>query len=455
MTDARVGERERSANEWYGAPQEGQVPARAETGGGAGARTSETALARWMRRVKRVLRDAAIGAAIIASVPLGLTFLPWQWSPLARPTMANTIDKVRLAERARPLAAAKDPSIDPLQAGFALATLQPEVRSAAFVFLPVPHRLERPWASAAMPRDLFPAAGSASSWNGPSNQTILKVVAKGVNARELAYLRMIAEAPVWPAFDLAARAPSVDVLGGRFQVPFPDRARADELPLWRFAATKELAYASVSRAAYYLAIGNRAEADAVLRRTIGFGFIFIDNATTVIDALIGKVMVDIGRAGLEDLYAATGDPRLANAQAAKDPGNLKPYQGRSVATGRELREFRLFNAVDHTLPRAVRLENLHMLARTVCTNPREMVFGPAADVRDAFARAARELARFPAERALLDLMLTDPSRPLPPLPSPYSMPSRLVFGTATIASLIFDNPRMSYCTRVLVGPWSY
>lgn len=104
----------------------------------------------------------------------------------------------------------------------------------------------------------------------------------------------------------------------------------------------------------------------------------------------------------------------------------------------------LAGASNASLSRAVRLQHLDALSQSVCTNPRELVFGPGRDVRDAYAKAGQDLARFPSERALLDLMLQTPSLPVQPIAQGGQV-ARLVVGTSTIASIIFDNPRMAYC----------
>src|SRR5450759_5940407 len=91
------------------------------------------------------------------------------------------------------------------------------------------------------------------------------------------------------------------------------------MPILRVAATKELAYAGVSRAAYYLALGQRAEAEAALKSIIGFGFAIIDNGTFAIDGLIGRVIVGIGRDALERFYTLTGNLRAAAVVAARIP----------------------------------------------------------------------------------------------------------------------------------------
>jgi len=475
MTDPRVAERaaERAAHAWFDAAREGQVPMRAAAAGdadafGAGpfapgpaavgsARSAgrrDSALARWRRRILRVLRDAAIAVAVVAAVPIGLTTLVSRMPPPGwyQPRFQATQQRVRGAELSRPLASAKDPSITPRRAGELLASLAAREDGrvhAAFPLRAPVERYARPWKDLAIPAGPG-GLHRSSGWNGPNPSTVIKAVPQGLSSQELAYLKVIASAPVWPAFDLVASAPTVDVVGGRFELPFSPEARSYAMPIWGFAASKELAYANVSRAAYYLAIGKPAEADAVLRRTISFGFVFIDNATNLIDALIGRVIVGIGRGGLQDLYTVTNDPRLASVVAAGREIRAPGSAPRNVLSLEEARQMHLAGADNAALTRAVRLQHLDALSQSVCTNPRELVFGPGRDVRDAYTKAGRDLARVPSERALLDLMQNTPSLPVGPS-APSGRVARLVVGASTIASIIFDNPRMAYCAATLAG----
>lgn len=473
MTDPRVAERaaERAAPAWSDAAREAQLPVPSAAAGEAHASgappaasgasgvgragsssTPDSAVSRWRRRVLRVLRDAAIAAAIVAAVPLGLTTVVSRMAPLGwyLPRFQESQRRVREAELSRPLASAKDPSVTARRAGDALAGLaaREDGRVVAAFPLRAVERYDRPWKSLALP-DGARAWMRSNSWNGPDPSRVIKAAPQSLSPQELAYLRVIATAPVWPAFDLVASAPAVDVIGGRFQLPFSPEARIYSMPIWSFAASKELAYANVSRAAYYLAIGKPAEADAVLRRTISFGFVFIDNATNLFDALLGRVIVNIGRGALQDFYTVTKDARLADVEAAgreiKAPASASP----KLSNVEEARQMHLAGAGNAALARAVRLQHLESLAQSVCTNPRELVLGPARDVRDVYAKAERDLARFPSERALLDLMLQTPSLPVEPSAQGGGV-ARLVVGASTIASIIFDNPRLAYCAATQV-----
>lgn len=437
------------------------MPVRAAAGGSA---TPERAdeprpAARWLRRIGRVLRDAVIAVAILAMVPIGLVSVTresfWQTSGYS-----NIRLKLIQGERSRPFAPSRDVAITPMQAGLALAALNPvrETTSpAAFPERPVGERARRPWDGVPLPADMFMTARPAGSWSGPNDQSILEASAKGLSTRELAYLKTVATAPLWAQYDLIARAPAVDIIGGRFQLPFPKDAWVAEMPILRFAATKELAYAGVSRAAYYLALGQRAEAEAALKSIIGFGFAIIDNGTFTIDGLIGRVIVGIGRDALQRFYMLTGDPRSAAVVAARVPpmgnGPVTPWSNAPKVD--LLRERLIKTAGNIAEPRTIRYEALNQLSLASCTNVRELVFGTGSDITQAYEAASRDLARFPSERATLDLMQQTAERPGTAainanIPT-GGVVARLLVGASTVAGTVLDNPRMPFCARVITG----
>ena len=456
MTESKVGERERPADEWFGAPREGQVPARAPLGGkAAAAGADETSTgSRWLRRIARVLRDAGIAVAIMAMVPIGVVSIAngtvWQFS------FSKTRVRLVQGEHSRPFALSKDAAIAPMQAGMALAALHPASPAASTVFpeRPIGERAVRPWKDVALSPDMFPTARH-NAWSGPASSAILEAASKRLSAKELAYLKMVATAPLWTQYDLIARAPAVDILGGRFVMPFPDDALIFQMPILRFAATKELAYAGVSRAAYHLAVGERAEAEAALRSIIGFGFAIIDNGTFVIDGLIGQVIVGIGRDALERFYTLTGDPRAAAVVAARVPSpGMTPGMPRSnTPTVEFVRERLLKMAGNSAEPRTIRYSALEALSLSSCTNVRELVFGTGSDIRQAYETAAQDLARYPSERAVLDLALHTIDRAgsagtIASSPG-GGVVARILVGASSVAGTVLDNPRMPFCTRAI------
>ena len=258
----------------------------------------------------------------------------------------------------------------------------------------------------------------------------------------LEFLRTLANAPVWKNFDMVARARSVDMLGGQFQVPFGPGAFAEYRPM-DFKEVHEVAAAAVSRAAYHVAIGQRDSAETILRTIVSFGFALVDNGTSSMEELMGLQFIDMGRVGLRQYYELTHDPRAAAlAPLPRSKGEQTAFNSPD-----EFRAAQLAKLGDPALHRGERFESLNLVAKASCTNVRELVAGPRSDVTSAIEKARRELARYPSERALIDLMeRTEAPEP----PTGFSNPiSDLAVSAATVAGTAFHNPRFAQCTRLL------
>jgi hypothetical protein len=339
-----------------------------------------------------------------------------------------------------------------MHAGLALNALQSSHRTSPG--FPVIRPAVRPvatWRTTPLASDLFPTA-RPDLYSGPSSRKILEVAARGLNARELAYLRMLATAPIWADFDVVARARTVDVIGGRYLTPFLQTARYEQFPLVQYRDIKDLAYAAVSRAAYHLAIGQVDSAEAVLRSVVSFGFALVDNGSTGMDALNGAIVVGIGRDALQRFYVIERDPRAAAPELSPP---RRDAAASASATGTlssaEIRRRLLGRVDDPALPLSERFAAVQRLPLLSCTNPRELFFGLRPDARTALDGAARAVARFPSERSFIDLE----TRPFAlPTPLPLSTPiGSAAVSMASIAGIVLDNPQLAQCTALLVGRW--
>jgi hypothetical protein len=290
-------------------------------------------------------------------------------------------------------------------------------------------------------------------YSGPSSGSVLEAAAKGFNPREMEYLRALATAPVWREFDLVAHARAVDVIGGQFRTPFGAEARPEQRPMPSFKDSKELAYAAVARAAYYMAIGQPDTAETVLRSIVSYGFALIDNGTSELEELMGAVIVGIGRDALRRFYYIRHDvrgsyPALMLPEAVFDVSTLP---ARKPMTAHEARRALLLRIEDPAVPLGARFAGLRSLYATSCTNVPELLLGPRADVQAVLQRARNTVARYPSEQALLDLqtrMLT----PTSDAPSPNPIQS-LAVSSATVAGVVLHNPRLASCTRILTWGW--
>lgn len=400
-----------------------------------------------MRTALRFVRDAAIGLAILTAVPIAIVAV----ASNERFTVGETMrERLAGADRLRQFMPTKDPTITPLQAGLAYRALQSAKSTDEFPLREAAPSGEKVWLAAP------PAAGLFADLRPPQSDApmVLKMVsraARGVSAEELAYLRTVAESPVWRDVERVASATSIDLIGGQFALPFRANAFSPAMPIERFSDSKALAHAGVSRAAYYLAIGQPLKAEAALRTIVGYGFAMIDNGSNTLQVLIGRVITDIGRDGLHQLYVATGQDAMAASVAPpeKTGRSYQPMNTPRLPFG-QWQQRMLDQSRDATLPIGVRYESLGQLAFGTCSSMRGMLAGPSDDVRQAFADARTTIARFPSEQAYLDLLLDAPNRVPQQFYESRSLSTRLLIGAATVSSTVLQNPRIATCSRLMM-----
>ncbi len=446
---------------WARAEAGAGVPAAAPSPGLAGALPGrEDAVGErraWWRTGLRVLRDGAIGLLMLAAVPfavVGFDDVPvWNRSIL--------VQQLADAERLRVLLSPRDPSVTPGQAGYVLHRMQapretqgglqrrePRPWDAAFPVHVVARRAAHPW-ELQDESDALRGNARVPAFESRASSRLLDAAAGKFSDEQLRYLRAVAASPVWADFDLVSRAPRVDVLGGRYVLPFREDAFAPYLPSVRYADSKALAFAGVSRAAYHLAVGEPERAEAALKAVVGFGFMLIDNGTTAVDALVGRVITDIGRDGLHQLYTVTGDARgrgLAEPLPKSRRGTTVP-QG-AVVDGDAVRRQVLVDVRNERLPRTLRYESLQLLAFGTCGTVRGMVLGASEEERTAFAHARTGIASLPSEQAYLTLIEESMDRVPADAPGAgMSAPKRLALGAAAVVGTVLQNPRILACTR--------
>jgi hypothetical protein len=361
--------------------------------------------------------------------------------------------KLALSDASRSLMLPKDPSITPMQAGLAFNALQPKREPGPFPVIELASRPKHSWEAVPITADMFVNGKMTFGFDGPSSTTILERVRKGFTPQEAAYLRTLATAPVWREFDMVARAPAIDIMGGWLKVPFPGNVAADQMPIPSYKATKELAYASVARAAYHLSIGQRDSAETVLRSVISFGYAMVDNGHTVMDELIGNIIAAIGRDALVRFYVITHDPR-STVPAFAPPGKIAG--GRSARLPLDdMRRVLIAETGNPNEHLGMRFESLRLLSAAACTNVKELMFGNGSDVTSAIAGARTNLARYPSERALIDRLAQLPQPNLDQIK--YSPLQLLAVSSATVAGTVLRNPRLAACTRIVTsyygGPW--
>jgi hypothetical protein len=305
------------------------------------------------------------------------------------------------AEALRRYQLPQDPAITPADAGAALQNL-------AFVGgAPGPEPMERP-PETTYEEPWFP---DPDYFPDPFSETVAAdLLSRPVSefaAEEQAALRQAAEHPAQTEFELLARAQLVDVVSGRWTLPFPDSTTFQDL--WpRFPELRTAGLARVAKAAVEVSDGQLEEAEATLRELISTGILLIDQGPTLLDNLVGVILANMGGDALEAYYRRTGQLVLADeldwartaalGAAQKARAGLIPEDIHSLLQG-------IPDLVEaEGALRGLRWEyfaTFNTLAP--CINLHKMVFGPDATYDEWRERVRDTLVRGDGERALFDL----------------------------------------------------
>ena len=321
---------------------------------------------------------------------------------IAVPSFLSVQEMAGGAEALRRYRIERDPSVTPGDAGAALQNL-------AFVGGPA---TPEPWERA-------PTTSFAEGWfpdpdffPDPFSETVAAdLLARPLSEfddEEQTALRQAAEHAAHSEFDILARAELVDVVSGRWVLPFPDSMTFQDLPWPRFPAFRTAGLAKVAKASVELSSGRTEAAETTLRELVSTGFLLIDQGPTLIDNLMGVVLANMGGDALEAYYRRIGRPDEAEAiewarrsaleAASKARAGLIPEDIHSLLQGvPDLVE------TEDAL-RGLRWEyfaTFNVLAP--CINLHKMVFGPDETYDEWRERARDALVRVRGERDLFDL----------------------------------------------------
>lgn len=396
--------------------------------------SAQAAKASWWRRGLRVARDLAIGFTLIAAIPL--TTIQTVGAPAWN--VASVRERVTEINRVRPLSVTVDPSITPIAAGEALHRLAPP-RSPSEASLKSSTPDELPWERQPLEARLFEGRRS-NWWAGPDPVKLLKAGKPSFSPDELAWLKQLAEAPLWKDVALVARAQQIDIYGAMLSAPLTSETDPPTLSIRRL---RQISEASVARAMYFEAIGEPRRAEESLREIVSMGFALVDNGTWILDAIGGRLAVDIGRNGLHALGALHADDALVAASApftAKYRADKRPLAERQATAVRDLS--------DPSLPRSFRFEQYGLMNYSVCGSIPRVLMGLSAKESAAVATARAQLPRFASERALLDYMDHRIMLPISETGSASALTS-IIEGAAQITSAVTGNSRIASCTRLV------
>jgi hypothetical protein len=228
------------------------------------------------------------------------------------------------------------------------------------------------------------------------------------------YLRAFAGDPRFPAFDRLAHARGFDELalmelesGGP---PVSDSTGFYKLWIPKYSGIREVAYHKTAQAALLLSEGKVEDAETTLRQTLSVGLLLTDDGTTLISALVGRVVGGNGLDGLRQFYAYTGQlEKLAQVQAAETDGAMDSDGALGALGNLPTEEEALLEYLsDPDAIRAYKWESLSILLYShTCADARGLLLGIPRELESTLRGPVRQtMVRYPGEGDLFDAMMS-------------------------------------------------
>lgn len=320
---------------------------------------------------------------------------------IAVPTFLSVQEMAGAAEPLRRYRLDTDQAVPPSQAGESLQNL-------AFVGGGDPE----PWERAPGTRYDEPWFPEDASFPDAFSETVARdLMARPFSAftsAEQAALRQAAAHPAQAEFDRLARASLVDVVSGRWSLPFPESITFQSLPWPRFGAFRSAGLARVAAAAVDLAEGRRDQAEESLAELVSTGFLLVDQGPTLIDNLMGVVLVNMGGDALEAFYERAGRPDDAMAlRWAREGAADAARKARAGLVAEDIHS--LLQGIPDLVEQDEALRGLRweyfatFNTLAPCINVHKMVFGPDETYDEWRLRARDTLVRVRGEVELFEL----------------------------------------------------
>ena len=350
-----------------------------------------------------------IVGAFLAVLP-AMTFVPAAslgavFSSLGGWGYTRTLQRYGEAEAYRPYVLPADSTIAAAEAGELVHTITfvgmdrpvaEEVRT--------PERsYDTPWLPENPPEVAHP--GVAPYWT----DTIWVRAARGFSTEEAAFLRDAAAHPARADFARLARAPSVDVVGAFYHLPFDESETFFSLPFLQLSGLRGAAHSHLAHAAVLAADGRYDDAEEAVREVISTGFLLTDEAPLLMMNLVGLVMVHRGGVALANLFALRGEEERAEALRASARASGAAVETMTVGrddqlSGQEfLERLPQIAANPNALP-GMRWDMVHLVTvYSPCANLQRVVFGPDEDYYSWVSRVRASLVRHDSEEDFFEL----------------------------------------------------
>jgi hypothetical protein len=234
-------------------------------------------------------------------------------------------------------------------------------------------------------------------------------VSRGLAPRERDYLNRVASHPAHAEFRRVALADSVDIIGARYALPFPDTATPFILPIPQFRGVRDAANAHIALAALELSQGSQSRAETTLRELVSVGFALIDEGPDIIDGMIGTRLVDAGGEALERLYSATGRTLEAEnlmwVRTGMEQALDRAAATRAASYSEDVLMMMPAAVLNETVLRGLRWEYLLTFATLApCVNLNKVVFTAGEDFEQWLSEARQALVRRPSDEVMFEFL---------------------------------------------------
>lgn len=343
----------------------------------------------------------ALAPAVVLVLPviaiLGATIMGPVLAGIAVPRFGTTERKLKAVELYSAYLLPPDSSITAQRAGEAVVNI-----SHAGGQTPARYLRPATIALGALPDPLRNPIGPDVSWT----DSILELHGeRRMTAQQRQFVRTAAAHGVHAEFSVLARAAGIDFAGTRWVSPLPDSVMMYELPVPKFGLIRETAYLHAVKALDEFMDGRSADAEHTMKEIITAGYRMTQDGPTLIDALIGSVIANLGALHLEKLYRAMG--RTAEANEVKARIDAKNLLTETTAWGAESTSSTFAGMVQavrsEKTSRALSWELFMVFNTSVqCLNLRNTVF-PQDPAYEQWVNAARaRLVKYPADSALFE-----------------------------------------------------
>lgn len=368
-------------------------------------------------RTRVILLLTVLAGAIVAPILLIPLHAERAARFLSSGSYANAQRRLRAEALTLTYAPPVDSGISPLEAGEAHNRIAAMLRAARWS----PESFERvggpriPLPS--LDAEDAPFRDSRSGAGYPATDSLFARALRGFTPAEAAWLREVADHPVWAEQAVLARAPALDLWGARFELPLPDSVTPYEMPIVPLGALRDLHSANVARAALALGQNDSRRAEDMLRESVGVARV-LATGSSGLDLVMAGVMAGRARDDLVRFYERARPSAAQALRVIRDSvteetaaaRRARPDAQRRQPELAERRRQLLAGIRDDDRPVGVRIEEVLLLGGLQCSSLREALFGPSAELRAAVAYAQDSVARYPSERSVIAMALDTPER---------------------------------------------